>query len=1348
MDGVTGREAFENSLGEDVVVSVGAAQNEALNIPGGDAYLSADFVRTGYDLTLKVDGAQAIVIPDYFMSDTPPDLHLGTGTVISGALAGKLAGPMAPGQYAQIGAVGLGEPIGSVTDLDGSVQATRADGTQITLGTGDAVFQGDVIETGAKSSIGVVFADDTTFSLDADGRMVLDEMVYDPDAQTGVFEATVVKGVFSFVSGQVAKTGPDSMVLHTPKTTIGIRGSTGLVKSGVNGGEDLITLVPDIDGNLGELIVSNQAGFQVLSQANASTSVFSAFQPPSPVVFMSPQELQQNFGGTLTVLVRTEAKKAVVKAQQATQKAEQAEQQAAQQQEEAAAAEEEAAQADEEAAAAEAEAAAAQAEAEAAAAEAEAAVDPEAKAAAEAKVAEAEVKLAAAEAKAATQSEAADAKATEAAAKAAGAADAAQQAEAAVTAQQQAQEFSQMAGTAAELQQQVFTQFIETGVVDPTLVPQGPAPGQPGGPDGGPEGGPDGGPEDGDAAAEQAYQEAMAAGATPEEAFEAAALAASGGNLDDPAVDVARAAFEEAIANGATPEEAMLAAQQAAEAFSFQQQAGLDPNAPPPPGGEPGQFDPNAPRPDGPLDPNAPQAGPGEGPDGGPGEGDLPPIDPNLTPEENFEAIAMAASGGNMDDPAVAAARAAFQAAIESGASPDQAMQLAMQAAGGGGFAPQGQDFGAQGGFAPPPPGSGPQGMIYFGEGGQAFTSTGDPHAIYFAEGGGAVSGINLGSFENDIYYGGEFQYEGPVDGYAPVVFYVPVADGTYTVINQDEEYQETVFAQTIIAVNGGGSLTGGTGNTNFYFPWLSLKDGAGGTYTVTDAGGVNQISFDGMENVKFLAAATSATSGTITVYSDALGSSVSFATINYSNISQFLLSDVTITSFSSSTFTTAAGGNVLKLSGLDAGETGFGLAGTTGNDTISVSGTHDSITMGKAGDDTFTITATASSQVLGGDGADTFKVQAWGGTIANHNGFDLNGGAGADVFDYSTWTSPPSLYVYLTSGGNTVRDVADNSTATYQHNLVMDSSDTFKGTSVADFIHVYTANYASIDAGDGNDQFTISAGVTTPAVTGGTGTDTFTVNTGTGNIADLGGASGGESDVLVVVSGATANATINGSFTATSATSNSGTAVITSAASTIGTIDLSAAIGTTGFTINNASATGATTITGSSKNDTITASNYGDTITGGVGNDTLTGGTGADKFIFAATSALNGSDTITGFTAGTDKIDLNAFETVGTLVNVAGATDANAAGEVFYLFGMAAGAADSSTGVIAAVNAAAVWTDTAATSVLVISDDNSTAVYEWTGNNAADEATGDTFTLLATLESAVITAATDIVIA
>ncbi|HEY9079340.1 FecR domain-containing protein [Magnetovibrio sp.] len=1588
MDGLTGRERFDNNTDDVVVVNTAERDGDGpLNLAGGDAYLSADFVRQGYDLTLQVDSGQSIVIPGYFSSETAPDLHLSSGAVIPGELATKLAGPMTPGQYAQLqaGPAGLGEPIGSVTDLEGSVTVTRADGTQVTLGSGDSVFQGDVIETGAKSSIGVVFADDTTFSLDADGRMVLDEMVYDPDAQTGVFEATLVKGVFSFVSGQVAKTGPDSMVLHTPNTTIGIRGSTGLVSSGVGGGVgndgngsngignsgignsgngnsgvDKVTLVPDIDGTLGELVVFNQGGSRVLNKANASTSVFNPFQQPTEVVLLSPQQIQQDYGRTLTVLVRTEAKKAVVKAQQATQKAEQAQQDAAQQKEDAAKSEEEAAQADQEAANAEADAAAAQAEAdaakaeaEAAKAEAEAAQEADAKAAAEAKLAAAEAKAAEAEAQAAAQAEAAAAKAAaaeaklaEAAAKAEAAAQAEQQAAEATAAKQAADQFSQMANTAADIQQQVFTQFVQTGVVDTTLLTTTVTPATP--TDGTGSQGANGQTDEQaaeDAAVQQAYLEAMAAGATPEEAFNAAAMEATDGNLDDPAVDVARAAFEEAIANGATPQEAMLAAQKAAAAFSMDQQfTGQDPNAPQ----QPGQFT-----------PNAPQTGPGQG------GTNLPSIDPNKSPQENFDAIAQAASGGNMDDPAVAAARNAFEAALEAGATPEQAMQAAFIAAGESGYVPTITGGGPEGGFGSSPfsqPGFGgyspygpsPYGNdFYFGGGDQFFGPGSDP---YF-NGGDPFFGPGDNLYFGEGEYFGDYGLYGPGDGiYDPFAFDPKYDVGEYTNI-YDPLYENVTYAfdEHFAGTTGSDALVGTTKNTNFYFTHSAL----GGTDTVNDPGGSNQISFDQMQSmmIKLTIDSTSSNVGTFDIRtvtsgfnSSAFSSGTDATTISFHGITQYLFSDISLSTAYSSTYTalnpkgvtsTPESGDVLVFENMGTSEVGYAIAGTTTADTFTIDQTADGMLIfGRGGGDTFNIQNFGSIDTTDSnnhkvDSTDHILIGGiYQSTVSDGTGNnnDLKGvdnsTSGSDgipdtnlnVFDYSG-LNLTSFSLTLSGTSTVINDgtkgvmvhldgeagepggdayLAENVTNAQTYSRINDlmwDVGSFIATTKIDAIEVVSGSYQKIDANGGNDGMTISgtakiayvyggdgndtiqvdtnllgnstlssssyggitkmlyggradgttdsstsdtlvlngggtvsaaamavvsgfetitlksdatysitlnsgaqaltiggsavtsssntitlngANVSTSALsmtggagndtftggggndtltaaggndtlTGGAGNDTFNVTVGTDTITDLGGASGGQSDVLVVNSGATANATLNGSFSATSSTANNGTAVITSASAAIGTINLNAATGSNGFTVNNASATGATTITGSTKGDTITASSHGDTITGGAGNDTLTGGSGADKFVFAATAALNGADTITSFTAGTDKIDLNGFETVGTVTSLTlGGSDANAAGEVFFLAlnnVSYAGAADSIDGTRTAINAATTWTDTAATSILVISDDNSTAVYQWTGDGASNEATGDTFTLMATLDSA-ITSVNDIVIA
>ena len=132
-------------------------------------------------------------------------------------------------EIAQAAPPAAAESVGRVDTLEGSVEVTRADGTKVTLSQGDPIFEGDVIETGANGSVSMVMADDTVFSLDHNGTMNMDEVVYDPASQSGQMGVTVVKGVLSFVSGQIAKTDPDAMVLNTTVATVGIRGTTGAI---------------------------------------------------------------------------------------------------------------------------------------------------------------------------------------------------------------------------------------------------------------------------------------------------------------------------------------------------------------------------------------------------------------------------------------------------------------------------------------------------------------------------------------------------------------------------------------------------------------------------------------------------------------------------------------------------------------------------------------------------------------------------------------------------------------------------------------------------------------------------------------------------------------------------------------------------------------------------------------------------------------------------------------------------------------------------------------------------------------------------------------------------------------
>ncbi len=291
---------FGTPLGETPPVILEATGDGPVIVPDGNLLVTADYVRQGPDLLLIGADGETVLVRGFFSLADAPDLVTPDGARISAELAMRLAGPAAPGQLAQAGADAVGaagEAIGQVEILDGTVTITRTDGTQVTAEQGTPVFQGDVVETGPGAQLGIIFADDTTFALGAEGRMVIDELVYDPGTQDGKAVFNVVQGVFTFVSGQIAKTGPESMVIETPVATIGVRGSTGAGSVGPEGTRNTITLLVDINNDTGEIIVRNSVGAEVLNIPFQTTQVTSAFLPPSFTIRVPASVIDRLYGG-------------------------------------------------------------------------------------------------------------------------------------------------------------------------------------------------------------------------------------------------------------------------------------------------------------------------------------------------------------------------------------------------------------------------------------------------------------------------------------------------------------------------------------------------------------------------------------------------------------------------------------------------------------------------------------------------------------------------------------------------------------------------------------------------------------------------------------------------------------------------------------------------------------------------------------------------------------------------------------------------------------------------------------------------------------------------------------------
>ncbi|MSO93805.1 MAG: hypothetical protein EXQ86_10455, partial [Rhodospirillales bacterium] len=287
----------------------------AVNLPEGLSLANATFTPAGDNLVATWPDGSQVVVRDYFSQPDPPALVGADGAQVSGTVVSQLAGADGPGQVAQesvpsVGADSImgravggtdGEPIGQVEHLAGTVWATRADGTRVQLKMGDSVFQGDALESGADSAVGIMLADETTFSMAENGKMVLDEMVFDPSTQDGKVSLSVLQGVFTFVSGQVAKTDPDAMTLNTPVATIGIRGTQ--VGLDLSDGQNLnIVLMQERDGFIGEVTVVNQGGSSVLNGANSFTMVNSFTAAPAAVTTISTDRMVQQFGDSLKSL--------------------------------------------------------------------------------------------------------------------------------------------------------------------------------------------------------------------------------------------------------------------------------------------------------------------------------------------------------------------------------------------------------------------------------------------------------------------------------------------------------------------------------------------------------------------------------------------------------------------------------------------------------------------------------------------------------------------------------------------------------------------------------------------------------------------------------------------------------------------------------------------------------------------------------------------------------------------------------------------------------------------------------------------------------------------------------------
>jgi hypothetical protein len=242
VDGTGGAEwAGTRVLGAPAEPQVIRAEGDTVAIPDAHLLFSGDFSRSGADLVIAGEG-QSVIVADYFGDAGTPTLVAPNGAVLLPDVVSALAGPLAPGQYAQADDAQPAAGIGSVVTLTGSATAQRSDGTIVDLTVDSRLAEGDVVQTASGSALGIVFDDGAVFNLNADSRMVLNELVYEPGGSSNSMLFSMVQGVFAFVAGQVAPTG--EMRIDTPAASMGIRGTSGIVKLETIDGVAVFRVIP------------------------------------------------------------------------------------------------------------------------------------------------------------------------------------------------------------------------------------------------------------------------------------------------------------------------------------------------------------------------------------------------------------------------------------------------------------------------------------------------------------------------------------------------------------------------------------------------------------------------------------------------------------------------------------------------------------------------------------------------------------------------------------------------------------------------------------------------------------------------------------------------------------------------------------------------------------------------------------------------------------------------------------------------------------------------------------------------------------------------------------------------
>ena len=179
------------------------------------------------------------------------------------------------------------DPIGDIIEQTGAGQIVRNDNPLIL--SEDFLPEIELYDTAetANGRMLIEFLDKAELALTEHTKILIDEVIYDPDPSKSKMTMQFVQGTARFASGKLAIMNKKNIDIKTPTATIGIRG-TDFTTTVDEIGRSLIILLPDENGDAsGEITVTNLGGTIVLDEAYQATMVTTLDTPPSQTLTLN-----------------------------------------------------------------------------------------------------------------------------------------------------------------------------------------------------------------------------------------------------------------------------------------------------------------------------------------------------------------------------------------------------------------------------------------------------------------------------------------------------------------------------------------------------------------------------------------------------------------------------------------------------------------------------------------------------------------------------------------------------------------------------------------------------------------------------------------------------------------------------------------------------------------------------------------------------------------------------------------------------------------------------------------------------------------------------------------------------